>query len=794
MKSIKPIAIAVIFAMLMPLLSACSSGLKKAAVVKADDPWYESTSFTIEEDIRQNEVMNTGCLCASEDRLFNIYNMTGDNWGSSRTVLDTYDLNGNLLKRQDVSCPDNYNILAIESVNASPDGKTLNAIVAYLGTNRLGPTFTSIDTETGKMSNVREAYSKKVKRIRKKNTSVSKAKYIGDYAVILLLNGMPAGNTYDWQMLLYKNSEFVVELDMSSLSLGEFLSGFSIDETTDSLYASAYEDSSVVSLEFDIKTGKLKDKKSFYETEDNKVNFAEYTATDRGDLCKVDSYGNITKIDLNDMTPKTMIDTNWYTPCYSSTFAEKHISASSVISCNENRTIISESNWTFYGSEYSVSRANIRVLKKADKNPHAGKKILKLALPPNSGVSEYLTKAIYDFNESSPEYYIRLWDKYKTGFNLLVANNETEEDEKQIYTMIQDLKGGDAPDIVIGIQKKYAMRDDIFMDLTDFLDPEVMEKQYKNVFEASKVDGKQFFLPVTLEIEGLVTNSKLLKDGAVGITFEEFDKIIKENMRGFSPYDYPYSKAFNKREFILSCIDTKSAIEGRSIDFGTDQFKAAVKYAKDSLKYDDLKSTPREYIFDFNRYRGECYYAKIDDYLDYVHACFKEEGQYSIIGTPSVNASGPRFKAVETISVSAATGEKDGCRKFLNFFFSGSAYKSEMPEFRLIVTNKEIMNKNTEAITKRNNAGYKEYMAKVESGATIPAAGLEKATGDKNATDGMREIFLNSLSNLTTYYYEDREITKFVFEEIAPYFTGDHSLDYAIAVLNDRAAKYIREL
>jgi len=415
-------------------------------------------------------------------------------------------------------------------------------------------------------------------------------------------------------------------------------------------------------------------------------------------------------------------------------------------------------------------------------------------LPPNSGVSEYLTKAIYEFNETSSEYYIRLWDKYKTGFNLLVANDQTDEDEKQIYSMIQDLKGGDAPDLIIGIQKKYAMRDDIFMDLTDFLDPEVMEKQYKNVFEASKVDGKQFFLPVTLEIEGLVTNTSLLKEGAVGITFEEFDKIIKENMKGFSPYDYPYSKAYNKRAFILSCIDTKSAIEGKPVDFGTDQFKAVVKYAKDSLKYDDLKSTPKDYIFDFNRFRGECYYAKIDDYLDYVHACFKEDGQYSIIGTPSVNASGPRFKAIETISVSAATGEKDGCKKFLNFLFSGTAYRSETPEFRLIVTNKEIMSKNTEAIAKRNNDGYKDYMGQVESGATIPAAGLEKATGDKYATDSMREIFLNSLSNLTTYYYEDREITKFVFEEIAPYFTGDHSLDDAIAVLNDRAAKYIREL
>ena len=158
MRKIKPVAIAMVFIMLMPMLMSCSSSIKKNTVVKADDPWYESTRFEIKEDIRQNEIKNSDCLCASNDKLFNIYNMTADNWGSSRTVLDTYDLNGNLLKRQEVSCPDNSYILAIESVIVSSDGKSLNAIVAYLGFDKPGPIFTSIDTETGKLSNIRAGY------------------------------------------------------------------------------------------------------------------------------------------------------------------------------------------------------------------------------------------------------------------------------------------------------------------------------------------------------------------------------------------------------------------------------------------------------------------------------------------------------------------------------------------------------------------------------------------------------------------------------------------------------------
>ena len=142
--------------------------------------------------------------------------------------------------------------------------------------------------------------------------------------------------------------------------------------------------------------------------------------------------------------------------------------------------------------------------------------------------------------------------------------------------------------------------------------------------------------------------------------------------------------------FLLSCIDTKRAIEGNKVEFGTDQFRAAVQYAKDNFVYDNENSVPKEYVQDWSRYRGECYYAKIGDYLDFITACYKPKESYTIIGTPSTDASGPRFKATETVSVAANTAVKDGCKKFLNYMFSGAAYNSDDCEFRFIVTNKAV--------------------------------------------------------------------------------------------------------
>ena len=301
--------------------------------------------------------------------------------------------------------------------------------------------------------------------------------------------------------------------------------------------------------------------------------------------------------------------------------------------------------------------------------------------------------------------------------------------------------------------------------------------------------------PVSIIIEGLVTNKELLEDGAVGITFEDYDKLIEEGMSGYSPYDYPYSEYYNKLSFFLSCIDTKSAIDGETIDFDTPQFRAAAEYARVNFVYDDNASTPQmDWREQYRRNRGECYYTNITSFLDYVHACYKQNEHYAIIGTPSVDASGPRFKALETISVSATTDVEAGCRKFINYLFSGAAYESDDCELWQTVTNKEIMSRNVETILLRNNEAEDKLVAAKDSGAVMMTEGAEKSDGLKYATEEMCESFLRSLENISIYYYEDKKIVMFVTEELAPYYAGDRTLDDCIMYLNDRAAKYIREM
>ena len=792
MKNKRSIAIIMTIVMLLPMLTSCSDSKKSSKVVQEDDPWYDSTKFKIDSDIPTGAMTDLSQVCVSEENIYYTYLYTQDLWGSTTSYLDTYDLEGTKIDHVQIVYPEGIRINRFFSISDDAESGGINAIVLMFSGGKSNAAELTIDKKTGDISNVRELLDDTAKAAKKTDASIYDVSRIGEYTIVILDYGM---GTFDYQIMILKNNEFVVELDLSALDLRQIFNGFMLDESANTLYAAGLEGGDVISMEFDLSSGQLKNKSSYKTSDENTVNYSDYTPTTDGDMCRIDSLGNIMKLDLTTMTPETVVDTNWYTPYFNPDSNDWYSVETRVLSCSEDTVVLMDTGYKTYNQLLLENNMfeNITVLKKADKNPHAGKEIIEIALPLNTGISEYLAGAIYEFNKTDSEYLIRVWDKHKSGFTLGRVVDPAE-DEEEVYQMIQDLKGEEAPDLVIGIQQNYAMRDDIFMDLTGFLEPEIMDKQYSNIIEAGAINDKLYFLPVTIEIEGLVTNEDLIPDGAVGITFDDFDKLVEEDMNGYSPYDYPLSTYCNKCSFVLSCIDTKSAIEGENIEFGTDQFYSAVEYANDNFTYFDEASIPEEYLFDYSRNIGECRYAKIDNFFDYLNNSYGSKGSYVIIGTPSIDASGPRFKALETISVSATTDVTEGCKKFINYLFSGVVFESGDCEFWQIVTNKEIMTKNVETLAEKNNLAYDKYTASLGSGMQNVPLDIDLAFGGKTATDVNCDNFLNSLSSISTYYYEDKVITGFLIEELAPYFSGDRSIDDVVTYINDRVTKYVREM
>ena len=793
MKIVKITAVLMAVVMLVPFIMSCSKSKNNSSKVADSDPWFESVRFDIESEGLPTEIYEGSAVGYSNGKIYHIYNLTNlaDYDDYRRAFLDTFDEHGKLLNRVKVKDPDGYSIDKIISIKPDNEGKKAEVLAGFFAPGSFEAGLITLDLESGAASKPKIFKNKDGGTLEINDgfmaSGVTEVYSAGDYYIPVIYS-QGSGSSNKANAFAFRGSEYLSELDLTGLQEFYALDAFSYNSNNKTVLTVGYSHDGMQVLEFDPETGKCVSSENYALQNEDEVNLADYRTLANGGLFKIDTLGNITTYDLQAREVKTVIDNNWYTPYFSDLSGDVEL-----VDCTENTAVIYSSKNTPYSMNFSGLDESITILKKADKNPHADKKIIEIATPIDKEISEYLSNAIYEFNRTDDEYLIRVWSKYKTGIKAGRDLSILNADDEKLYTMIQELNGNEAPDLAVGIQNNYAMRDEVFADLTDYLDQQVMDKQFSNIIEASKMGGKLYFLPVTLEIEGLVTDTGIIAPGAVGITFEDFEKLIKEDMDGFSPYDYPLSTYNYKKDFILSCIDTKAAIDGDTVDFGSDQFYKAIEYS-DILFSQDGFTKPDDFEWDEEtaRNRGACRYERVASFTDFIHACKSSEGNYTIIGTPSVDASGPRFRAIETISVTASSDVKEGCKKIINFLFAGAGYDNSSNEFQNLVTNKEIMARNISLISEKNNTGYE---SDVELSQYMDfLADDSKMYGFKPATKAMEDQMLASLSTISTYYYDDPVITAFLVEEIAPYYAGDRTLSDVVSILNDRTKKYVKEM
>ena len=148
-------AIVLAIVMLTPVLTSCRAGKNKNNVVKADDPWYESTKFELKMDLQKNDLLASSVVYTCNDKLFSAYVMTPDRFATTRSLLDTYDYEGNLLSRKKITCPDGFRAQDIYCINSDQEGKTLRAAAYINSAEKRGFAFLDIDPETGNVTNIK---------------------------------------------------------------------------------------------------------------------------------------------------------------------------------------------------------------------------------------------------------------------------------------------------------------------------------------------------------------------------------------------------------------------------------------------------------------------------------------------------------------------------------------------------------------------------------------------------------------------------------------------------------------
>ncbi|MBO4928340.1 MAG: extracellular solute-binding protein [Clostridiales bacterium] len=787
-KSVRVASVVLCLFLVSGMMTSCrkTSKEKNATVnttVTKEDPWFDSARFTLQMEKSATDMLMTNTAAEYiNGKIYSTYATYDLDTSEEKVKLDVYSEQGTKEKALEIKFPDeDKQVQEIYSLIPSEDGKTATALVAVFN-GGFETDFVKVDLETGVASDMTPLLDKNGQAV----PFITSATCVGRYTAI---QGTDLG-TGETLLLFYEGMKLICEMDMSTLSGPCNIDAFSYNEKTKKAYANVEMMSGEkYTCELDLSSGQFTNKTPWVTGGDNADTLTDYQCTPQGDLLRVDTLGNIFKYNVETNTEEKVLDNNWYSPYFYDFNPDKNTDIR-VIHFSDEKIVL-----YFYGDDgFPTARIlpenfTILVLTKASSNPHEGKKVIEISAPLDGSFSDYLSQAIVSFNAEDPEYIIRIWGKYNEGIRAGRGFAILDPEIERAYTLVRELESDDCPDIVVNMDKKEAMNDKTLVDLSSFVEEDVKQNLFGNILEASKVDGKLYFIPVTIEVEGLIVKEDDVGKDKVGMTFEEYDSYVSGKLSGAQPYDYPESEYYYRDIFLMSCIDIKSAVEGEKVNFESEQFRKAAEYAK--ANFPENRRDPDEFIpFAEEELRPEPdgRYVHMTNYVDYVKNCANGQDAFSVIGTPSVSAQGPRFKAQESISVTARSDRQDGCKKFINYLLSGKFVSGDLLSFASLCINKEVMKTEIALLSQY----YNEIYAFEMDYGLFDKSQL-KTMGFKESTDTMQQKFFDMLSTLSVYYMDDKEIRNIINEEMAAYYAGDKSMDDVIRFLNDRVDKYISE-
>ena len=699
-KSTRFVSIALSLLLASGMMSSCKKTPKteNSISVGTESPWYDSVRFKLS---MEKSASDTLLLNSSPEyidgKIFSTYATYDIETDDEKVRLDVYGEDGTKEKALEITVPgEDFRIQEIYCLIPNEDGKKATAIVGGFN-GGFESYFVNVNMETGEASDLTPVQDKSEKMI---NYVVS-ANRVGNYIAVQSMNT----ETGDTLLYFYEGMDLLCEMDMSSFpGIGSF-SAFSYNEKTNKAYANVdLMTGEKYICEMDLSSGQFTNKTPWITGENNQDSITDYQCTAQGDLLRVDTLGNIFKFNVETNNEEKVLDNAWYSPYFYDFNPDKNYDIQVIQYSEEKIVICFRGDDGFSTADMLAENYTILILTKAQTNPNAGKKIIEISAPLDGTFSDYLSQAIVSFNETDPEYHIHIWSKYSEGIKAGRGFRILDPQIERAYTLVRELEGSDCPDIVVNMDKKEAMNDQTLLDLGASVDASVSQGLFDNILEASKVDGKLYFIPVTLEVEGLIVKEDDVGKDRVGMTFEEYGDYVTNTLSGAQPYDYPES-AYNYRDvFLMSCIDIKSAVEGEEVNFDSEQFRQAAEYAK--ANFSENRRDPDVYIsFEEEelRPRPDGRYLIMTNFIDYVLNCSGESDACVVIGTPSVTAQGPRFKAQESISVTAKSDQQEGSIKFINYLLSGSFISDDELSVSSICVNKDVMKKEISLMAKYYN-------------------------------------------------------------------------------------------
>ena len=415
------------------------------------------------------------------------------------------------------------------------------------------------------------------------------------------------------------------------------------------------------------------------------------------------------------------------------------------------------------------STAHLVKLTKADKNPNAGRKALVIAHFQDLGDAEY--NAVNEFNTDSSEYFVEVTDKYfdianasddSSGVSVLAQQLKGEVNAMDL--LISDIKSGTGPDLVLFDSQFEKLNNTSY--LIDLSDRIKSEESLKNgdymdfVLSPNGRDGKHYRLNYKYMYDGFCVNKNFLDDGAKGLTFSEYDRIIKENNLGKSVL---YEDDLSLLKELVRSSDCFSYDESGKLSLNTENFRAIAEYIAlipDNISYDDgqLGLTNVNML----HYMSADGFANQDGALNETH---------TIIGMPSPDGHAETINGFG-IGITSTCSAQDGAWEF--------AVKLLSPEAQRSVSFGDPVMK----------SALKEHLLEV-----VQQFNDQKKVfyEPERLTDEYADWYIGQLSDAVIVPDINPTVLMIMCEEMPAYFAGDKTLYEVISTIENRINLLLRE-
>ncbi len=473
----------------------------------------------------------------------------------------------------------------------------------------------------------------------------------------------------------------------------------------------------------------------------------------------VDIIGHeIKKYNLNDNTETVFADLN-YTNCNMS------IISRGLVHVDDKRIVTRD--FFSYGNEAS-GRCKMTILEKADKNPYAGKKILEIA--PVWGIYENMGETQQVFNKNNKDYYAYISTRYDcTYFSLPEYQKETEtlSDTVNLITdqLTVDIRNGNGPDIIIGLGDSTQLDSQEFLvNLCPYIDGKngINKADYfENALEAFKSEGKLYQIPLNICVRGIVTDRSNVADSKKGLTFDEYNKFVKEACNGIDPI----SIGNDRQDYFryLFCSMKEQFINNGKLNVDNEAFRSLIGYSKNCISEGCYQEETEP--------NGAWWIALADVYCDLAERPYLNSSS-DIYGAPSFDGRGPMLECFNTVAISTCSSDLNVSWEFVKTSISYDVQKS-------FIEGNPI-----------NRAAFNEYAKTALKEANIT---LKERHEGRVLDESDIERYVHMLEKAECVAAYDTQVYKVIIEELQPYYADKKSIDETIKIISDRCQKVLDE-